>query len=158
MLKLGKMTDYAILVMAGLAAAPGTICSAHELATRSHIGLPTVSKLLRLLGQRKLVRSARGVNGGYQLARSADQITIAEIIAAVEGPLAVTECSGQDSCCSIENHCVVRTNWRLINTAISGALEAVTLRQMVNSQSPIQRDAVLPLRFIETHLTHKTSF
>ena len=78
MLKLGKMTDYAILVMAGLAAAPGAICSAHELATRSHIGLPTVSKLLRLLGQRKLVRSARGVNGGYQLARSASRIAVGE--------------------------------------------------------------------------------
>lgn len=157
MLKLGKMTDYAILVMAGLAATPDIVHSANELATRNHIGLPTVSKLLRLLGQRRLVRSVRGVNGGYQLARRAEQITVAEIIAAVEGPLAVTECSGQDSCCSIENHCVVRTNWRLINTAISGALEAVTLQQMVNSQLSAQRMAVLPLHFVGTQPTHKTS-
>ena len=150
MLKLGKMTDYATLVMVGLAADPCSVHSAHELATDSHIGLPTVSKLLRLLAQHKLVESVRGVNGGYRLARSAECITVADIIAAVEGPLAVTECSGEDSCCSIESHCGVRTNWRLINTAISSALESVSLQQMVQMQAPAPQPAVLPLRFFHT--------
>ena len=133
MLKLGKLTDYATLVMTELAATPQATSSAHELADRSHVAAPTVSKLLRQLGQAGLVESARGVHGGYRLTRDAAAITVADIVVAVEGPVALTECAGSHSCCAIEHQCGVRGNWQLINSAIQRALESVTLAQMAAS-------------------------
>lgn len=135
MLKLGKLTDYATLVMTELAATPQATSSAHELSDRSHVAAPTVAKLLRQLGQAGLVESARGVHGGYRLTRDAAAITVADIVVAVEGPVALTECAGSHSCCAIEHQCGVRGNWQLINSAIQHALESVTLAQMAASAS-----------------------
>lgn len=130
MLKLGKLTDYATLVMTELAAGPHSARSAQELALRVRVAAPTVAKLLRLLGRAGLVQAARGVHGGYRLAREPSAISVADIVAAVEGPVAVTECAGAGSCCAIEHHCGVRGHWRSINTAIERALASVTLAQM----------------------------
>lgn len=132
-MKLGRMTDYATLVMTQLAVAPHQMRSAHDLATQSRIGAPTVAKLLRLLSRAGLVNAERGVCGGYKLARRADTISVADIVAAIEGPVALTECAGSHSRCSIEQSCGVRGSWRLINTAIQQALEAVTLQKMAEN-------------------------
>ena len=130
MLKLSKLTDYATVLMTALAADPARLHSAHELADRTHVAEPTVAKLLKQLTRGGLVESLRGAQGGYRLARPAGKITMADIIAVLEGPIALTQCSVHKGGCAIEPHCGVRSNWRLINSAIRAALEAVTLAEM----------------------------
>ncbi len=91
---------------------------------------PTVSKLLKQLAKHGLVESIRGAHGGYRLARRPELITVADVVSALEGPIALTQCSVHGGGCAIEPHCGVRSNWRLINGAIRQALESVTLAQM----------------------------
>lgn len=147
MLKLGKLTDYATVLMTALAAAPDARRSAQDLAMTTHVSAPTVAKLLRQLAAAGLVAAERGQHGGYRLARPPGAITIADVVIAVEGPLAVTECAEHDGGCSMESHCGVRANWRLINTAIQEALSAVTLEQMAAPlrQLPPRRGNEVPL-------------
>jgi FeS assembly SUF system regulator len=132
MLRVTKLTDYATVVLTVLAARPGEVLSATELAEQSGLEPPTVSKLLKPLAQAGLVEGLRGVHGGYRLARPADAITLIQIVEAMEGPLAITECSHQESQCSIAQKCGVRSNWRLINDVVADALRGVTLAQMLH--------------------------
>ncbi|MBU6199848.1 MAG: SUF system Fe-S cluster assembly regulator [Xanthomonadaceae bacterium] len=145
MLRVGKLTDYATEVMAALAAAPGRVHRAQELAERVRLELPTVSKLLKQLVQAGLVESFRGVNGGYRLARLPAQISIADIVIAMEGPIGMTECSAQAGLCDHESHCGVRVNWQRINQAIAAALAGVSLADMLGP-APRRRLAAIPLR------------
>jgi FeS assembly SUF system regulator len=130
MLKLAKLTDYGTLVMTTLAREPASCLNAQELASRSRLAAPTVAKLLKLLVRAGLVESTRGAHGGYRLAREAGAITIAEVVAALEGPIAITACATHGGGCTIEGSCASRSNWRLIDDAIRHALHAVTLAQM----------------------------
>jgi len=130
MLKLSKLTDYGTLVMTVLAAAPETMRTAADLAARTRLGAPTVAKLLKLLAQGDLVESSRGAHGGYRLARAPEKITVADVVRVLEGPIGITECAVLSGGCGIESSCSARANWRLINSAIRHALEAVTLAQM----------------------------
>ncbi|MBI4821965.1 MAG: SUF system Fe-S cluster assembly regulator [Deltaproteobacteria bacterium] len=132
MLKLGKLTDYAIVLLTYTAHDDGSEpLTARSLATRAGLPVPTVSKLLKQLGRAELLVSQRGAHGGYSLARPAGQISIAEVIAAIEGPIALTECSADRlELCEIESGCPVRSNWRLINNAVVSSLRALTLKDM----------------------------
>ena len=132
MLRVTKLTDYATVVLTVLAARPGDVLSAADLAEIAGLETPTVSKLLKPLAQAGLVSSQRGVHGGYRLNRAADEITLVEIVEAMEGPLAMTECSQHDSQCGIAKQCGVRANWRLINDVVADALRGVTLAQMLH--------------------------
>ncbi len=145
MLRVSKLTDYATVVMTCLVSAGDGVLSAQCLAERSHLEVPTVSKLLKQLAQAGLVASARGINGGYRLARMPAHITIADIVTAMEGPIGMTECSAHAGSCGHEPHCGVRVNWQRINQAIAGALESVTLEDMVKPPSA-KRGATIPLR------------
>ena len=130
MLRISKLTDYAILVMVELNEQHGHVMNAHVLASHTHLELPTVSKVLKLLAKAGLVQSFRGINGGYSMGRAAGDISVAEIIAAIEGPIAMTECSIEDGLCSQEQVCNLRSNWRRISSAVARAMEGVTLAQM----------------------------
>ena len=132
MLRVTKLTDYATVVLTVLAARPGDVLSAADLAEIAGLETPTVSKLLKPLAQAGLVSSQRGVHGGYRLNRAAHEITLVEIVEAMEGPLAMTECSQHDSQCGIAKQCGVRANWRLINDVVADALRGVTLAQMLH--------------------------
>jgi FeS assembly SUF system regulator len=136
MLRISKLTDYAIMVMVELNEARGEVLSAQTLAARSHLELPTVSKVLKLLSRAGLVQSFRGVNGGYSMDREAATISVAEIIAAIEGPIAMTECSIEVGLCSQEHNCTLRGNWQRISSAVARAMESVTLDEM---SKPIRR-------------------
>ena len=147
MLKLSKLTDYGTVLMTTLAVHQDNSLSAHELADMTHVSLPTASKLLKQLAHAGLVTSQRGVQGGYQLARQASTISMAEVIAALEGPIALTECSAEESHCGIAGHCGVRGNWQLINLAIKRALEDVSLADMTNPlHSPALEASLAPLK------------
>ena len=100
------------------------------MAERTRVGLPTVSKLLKKLQRSGLVISTRGSHGGYQLARPPGEITAARILDALEGPFAITECSGQHSNCGIESNCRVGHAWQRVNGAIRRALTDITLAQL----------------------------
>lgn len=144
MLKLSKLADYATLLMTEMAARPDRVHTAHELAERTHVSAPTVAKLLKQLARGGLLESLRGAHGGYRLARAPSRISVAEVIRALEGPIAVTQCSTHGGGCTLESDCAARANWRLINTAIRQALEAVTLAQMA---TPLRRLSEIPLHF-----------
>ena len=137
MFRISKLTDYSTVVLTLLADRPAEVHSASELAQRARLELPTVSKLLKTLANAGLVDSFRGANGGYRLAKPAEQISIAEIIAAMEGPIGVTECSVDVGACDHEPHCGVRGNWRRISDVVERALSAVRLSDM---RSPVPLD------------------
>lgn len=137
MLRISKLTDYGTVVLAHLAGARGSVCSAADVAEATGIGVPTVSKLLKSLGRAGLVTSTRGANGGYQLSRPANEISAAEVIDALEGPVSITECSATDSHCDYESVCNVGNAWQRINVAIRRALEDVNLLDLTRVNSPV---------------------
>jgi len=136
MLRVTKLTDYATVVMTVLASSADRVQSAADLAERAHLEAPTVSKILKPLAQAGLVESFRGANGGYRLARAAHEISLIEIVEAIEGKLGMTECSVHKGACGIEDHCGVRANWRHVNDVVADALRNVSLAQML---APVPR-------------------
>ena len=130
MLRMGKMTDYATVVLASLAHECAAARAAGDIADRTRLSRPTVSKVLKGLQRAGMVISSRGAQGGYRLARRPDQITAAQILDVFEGPIAITECSGASSQCGIERQSRVSGAWQRVNAAIRHALEDVTLHQL----------------------------
>ncbi|MGB4101826.1 MAG: SUF system Fe-S cluster assembly regulator [Alphaproteobacteria bacterium] len=132
MLRLPKLTDYAVVILAPLAIADCPVLTAAAIARQSGLALPTAAKILKKLAKSGIIRALRGMKGGYQLARPAAAITVADIVAAMDGPIALTDCiDGQSGQCSVEHNCVLRGHWNHINRTIRGALESVSLADMV---------------------------
>jgi FeS assembly SUF system regulator len=138
MLRISKLTDYATVILAALSERPEALHSAPELAERTGIGLPTVSKLLKELQRATLVRSTRGARGGYQLARPAHEISAAEIIDAVEGPVALTECASDHGRCDLESSCSVGHSWQQVSLAIRHSLQEVPLTALIAHDTSIR--------------------
>ena len=135
MLRIRKLTDYGIFVLAHLANEQDTVMSASQIASRTGLNLPTVSKLLKTLSKAKLVTSIRGSKGGHSLAKKSSTISAAEIIDAFEGPVAITECSASYHSCSLESQCGVGEAWQKINRAIRNTLENISLTDLRNGQN-----------------------
>jgi FeS assembly SUF system regulator len=132
MLRLSRLADYAVVVMSHLATRPSTCLSAGELADWTRLPLPTVRKVLKLLSRAELVVSQRGVNGGYSMARPAEQITLADMVHAVEGPLVLADCvAGHHEGCELELTCRVAPRWSPVNDTIEAALAGVSLSQLM---------------------------
>ena len=142
MLRVTKLTDYASVVLTVLASDPAAVLSASELAERAGLEVPTVAKLLKPLAQAGLVEGFRGANGGYKLARDAADISLVEIVEAMEGPLGMTECSVHAGQCGIEDSCGVRANGRRINDVVADALRGVSLAQMLGPMPPAPRKGI----------------
>ena len=132
MIRITRLTDYGIVLLSRFAGAEqGTVFSARELATETGIPLPTASKILKTLTRAGLLVSHRGTQGGYSLSRPPEEVTVSDIIGSLEGPIALTDCSGEaDGNCDIELTCPVRTNWQRITDAIRDALDAIPLTEM----------------------------
>ena len=135
MLRVSRLTDYATVVMTCIAAHPHHVLSTAQIADETRLELPTVSKLLKSLGHAGLVESFRGVNGGYRLSRPAGEISLAQIVEAMEGPIGMTECSVEGQC-DREPRCGVRDSWRRISHVLDSALRAVSLADMLQPQRP----------------------
>lgn len=138
MLKISKLADYATTVMDRMAMQPQASFSAAELALVAHIPVPTVRKILKLLNEANLLVSTRGSRGGYQLTRDATRISIGEIVTAIDGLPAITECSQKNSACSFESNCKLRGNWRQINKNIMHMLNEISLAEM---NKPFKKEA-----------------
>ncbi|HVY54018.1 MAG TPA: SUF system Fe-S cluster assembly regulator [Gammaproteobacteria bacterium] len=130
MLRISKLADYATLIMTRLARETDKLSSASSLARSLQLSVPVVSKILKILCQAGLISSARGADGGYKLARLATEISLAEVIAAIEGEMAVTECCSKLSTCALEETCGTKNHWKAINSAIYSALSGVTLQDV----------------------------
>ncbi|NNC76593.1 MAG: SUF system Fe-S cluster assembly regulator [Woeseiaceae bacterium] len=137
MLRISKLTDYGTVVLAHIAGHDDELVSASDVAAATGLGLPTVSKLLKSLARAGLVVSTRGAHGGYQLARQAHDISAADVIDALEGPVSITECSGSDSHCEHEGICNVGGSWQKINVAIRHALDDVSLIDLLRTNRPV---------------------
>ena len=137
MLRISRLTDYGTLVLAHLSAGGDTMTSAADVATATGIMTPTVSKLLKNLAKAGLVTSSRGAQGGYRLSRDASQISAADIIDALEGPVQITECSAHGSQCDLEAHCNVGGAWQRINVAIRRALGDINLLELQRAKAPV---------------------
>lgn len=132
MLRMSKLADYGTVILTTMLLHPERIQSAAEIAANIRVPLPTVSKILKILTREGLVVSLRGSRGGYTLARPADQISMAQVIEAMDGPIGMTECSITPGLCVQEQGCPVRANWQRVNQIVLHALREVTLDQMVH--------------------------
>ena len=135
MLKMSRLTDYGTGVLAYLASAGDRPHSTSEVAELTGLPGATVSKVLKLLTRAGLVTSHRGAQGGYVLSRPAADITAAEVIDALEGPVALTECSIEDGSCDLEALCLVGNAWQRINIAIRHALDEISLAELASMQA-----------------------
>lgn len=130
MIRLSRMTDYAVVVMSQMSQHRGTL-TAPELAQATGLPVPTVSKLLKHLAKSGLVVSHRGVHGGYSMVRALDDINAMEIIEALDGPVALTACvEGAEDMCNVQSLCPMRGGWDKVNTAVRRALTEVTLADL----------------------------
>ncbi len=139
MLRVTKLADYGIVMLTHMAGQGGASSNARDIAGAARLPLPVVSKILKSLARNGLLESKRGIKGGYGLARRPEDISVAEIIRALEGPIAVTECNDQiHGLCGLQTGCPVSANWHLINAAIYQALEKLTLADMARPLKPRQ--------------------
>lgn len=145
MLRISRMTDYGTMILVHLASRENAgHCAASDVAAATHVALPTTQKLLKVLARAGLVEAARGAEGGYRLARPPEAISAAEIVDVLEGPVAITECSTQDSQCELEALCLVGDAWQQINQAILGALEDMSLADLQKPSDRLARTVVNP--------------
>lgn len=135
-MRLSSMADYAVVTMSAAARhCGGGRVSAAQLASETGLPGPTVQKLASLLTRAGLLRAMRGAGGGLQLARPAAAISLADIVEAVEGPIALTTCVDTErSDCALEACCSVRSHWPIVNEAMRGALAQVPLTRLANTE------------------------
>ncbi len=131
MFRLNRLTDYGVVVLSQMSRNPNDLRTAPQISRQTGVPLPTVAKLLNALAHEDLIESHRGAAGGYTLSRPAAEISVAEVIQALEGPIALTACvEGSEDECGVEALCPMRGNWDRVNKAIYGALSEVTLADM----------------------------
>lgn len=136
MIRVSRLADYASVVMACLARHPGEVLPAAQVGEETHLELPTVSKLLKQLARAGLVESFRGAAGGYRLAKPAQNISLAEIVEALDGPIGLTACSVGSRGCERQSYCAVAHDWQGVGAAIGNALRGVSLADMLRRQPP----------------------
>ncbi len=135
MIKLSRLADYGVVVLTNLAREQGVLKTASGLSEQTNLPEPTVAKVLKLLAKGGLVKSVRGVNGGYVMERSADEISVSEVITALDGPVALTACiEGNEDDCRISETCNLHGCWDGVNSAISSALEQMKLTELIRSR------------------------
>ncbi len=132
MLRISRLTDYGTMILVYLTNQDNRLCPASDVAMGVHVTQPTVQKLLKMLARARLVDSVRGAGGGYRLARAPESISAAEILDALDGPIAITECSSEESQCELESICQVGNAWQKINKVIRVVLDDVTLADLAH--------------------------
>lgn len=148
-MRLSSLADYAVVMMTAAARHCGGLarCNATTLAEETGVPLPTAQKLVSRLAAAGLIESTRGTGGGFRLARPPRSITLADIIEAVEGPIALTACVDTGSHdCALDARCQVKPHWAVVNRAVRAAFEGVSLADLAVPNSP-----ALPVERIEVH-------
>jgi len=132
MIRMAKLTDYASVLMTYFAREAGRAYTARDLAAEAHLPLPTVSKILKSLARGGVLTSHRGLKGGYTLARTPEEISLTDIIVAMEGPMTLTECGEEVGHCPHQSLCPVTANWQRINFVLREALSTISLAEMTH--------------------------
>ena len=150
MIRLSRITDYGIVLMVQLArVADDTARNARHLAAETDLPAPVVSKVLKSLARKGLLASQRGSKGGYTLARPPEDISVPEMISALEGPISLTACTTRPGTCSQESSCDVREPWQRINAAVHAALKQITLADLA---APRASGSLIPLHNLGVNL------
>ncbi len=135
MLRLSRLTDYSTMILSHMARRPADVHSVAATAAALGLAAPTASKVLKMLAREGLVKSRRGASGGYMLSRPPGEISVAQILDAMEGRLGLTECSVAAGRCAQESHCGIRLRWQGINALIRRELAAVSLSEMIGTKA-----------------------
>ena len=138
MIRISKLTDYALVILAYLSKNPAQFAQAGDIALNTQINKPTTAKVLKMLARHGILESARGVTGGYRLVNTLQEISVAEIVQILEGPMAIMDCSLGQEYCAISKNCEIRAPWSKINQVIIKALETVKLSDLL----PLRGEAV----------------
>jgi FeS assembly SUF system regulator len=139
MMRIGKLSDYASMLMVQMSQAPERKVSAKQLAKELDLPQPTVATLLKKLGRAGLVASLRGTGGGYFLAKFPAAISLADVVSAIEGPIKLTACAIEDGHCRLERDCGARPHWRAINQSIQSTLMLTSLADMARPIARLRR-------------------
>ena len=157
MLKVSRLADYAVIIMCALAEHQEH-CSASDIAALTQVAKTTVSKILKILGKHGLIQAVRGANGGYTLLNPAKDISLAAVVAAVDGPIALTECSTAKQSCSKLACCGVRSNWQFINTIVEDVLSHYSLADMMRpmkkhsiTEAGVRFKPTINIKVVNTH-------
>jgi len=146
-MRLSNLADYAVVMLAAAARKPGGRLNATCLAEETRIPLPTAQKLVGRLAAAGLIASSRGTGGGFRLARDPARISLADIVEAVEGPIAMTACVEQGRHdCGVEHSCRVRPHWNAVNDAMRGALAGVSLETLASAPPFASSEVETPFR------------
>ena len=145
MIILSKLADYGVIVATHLAAHPDRQANAASIAAATRLPQATVAKVLKSLAHAGLVTATRGAAGGYRLARLPAAISVAEVVAAIDGDIGITECSVHEAGCERTTYCPTRPHWGAINRAVGAALSAISLQDMVTpfafAPAPVRPEA-----------------
>ena len=132
MIRISKLADYGVIILCSLAGCRDDVVSASIISERTSLPEPTVAKVLKLLSKGGLINSTRGIRGGYVLAHEPKDITVKDIVHSIDGPIMITSCvDGAEPDCTLSACCSVRGRWDGVNSAIRGALDSVTLADMI---------------------------
>jgi len=145
MIILSKLADYGVIIATHLAAYPERQVNAVTVAAETRLPQATVAKILKALAHAGLVTAARGAGGGYRLARAAAAISVAEVVAAIDGDIGMTQCSVHVDECAHTNYCPTRPHWAAINRAVGQALSAVSLDTMLTPAAFVRRIVPSPV-------------
>lgn len=145
MLKISRLTDYATAVVLFLQKDKQMLSSEH-IALGVGLEIPTVSKVLKLLTKAGILKSIRGANGGYKLAKDIAEVTLYDVIVAIEGDTAITECTKTESLCSQEKDCDTRTGWQQVNDDIKNILLKMTIKRMAELNGASEPDIKVMVR------------
>jgi FeS assembly SUF system regulator len=148
MIILSKLADYGVIVATHLASVAPAQVNAVHLAADTRLPQTTVAKVLKLLAKAGIVSAVRGAAGGYRLTRQAGAISVAEIVAAIDGDFAMTQCTSKIGPCDRLHYCPTRPHWHRINQAVGDALGGITLGEMILPGQPVP--AFTPQFNIET--------
>ena len=132
MLRITKMTDYAVLILANLALHDNKILTAKEIASETHISLPTTQKILKKLNRKNLVISKQGASGGYSLDPETKKLSVATLLEKLDGDLSITQCSSNHDQCEVEDFCNIGNAWQMINQRVQWALNDITLSDLIH--------------------------
>lgn len=145
MIKLSRLADYAVVLLTQMGGAGKSVHNALDLAERTGLPVPTVSKVLATLARDGLLISVRGARGGYRLGAAPERISVAAIISAIDGPIALTQCVDTAGSCNVETLCPTRAGWHKINDAIRGALTCVTLADLMTPAVMFSATPAVPI-------------
>ena len=138
MLKITRLADYAVVIICSFRGTGNSIISAKEISKKTSINKATVNKILSILVRKKILIASRGVNGGYKTVKQLDKISIKELIEAIEGPVALTNCMDNNAGdCNLFDQCVTKNTWGIVNYVIKDALEGIKILDIPNASTDI---------------------